>query len=239
MGKHVLILGASGDIGKAVAGTLAENGHSLILHYHKNHSSIQQLVDMLPEESVLQTIQADLTDMEAVRHLCGEVAYSVQAIIYVSGMAQYGLFQTVPEEAMDRMLTLHVKAPWYVTQYFLPKMIQMQAGHLLFVTSIWGNSGASNEVIYSSVKGAQNSFVKALAKEAGPSGIKVNAVSPGFIDTKMNQHFEAEEKENIIQQIPLNRLGIAKDVAYMIDFLLNDKASYIQGEVINISGGWN
>src|SRR5699024_7068149 len=239
MGKHVLILGASGDIGKAVAGTLAENGHSLILHYHKNHSSIQQLVDMLPEESVLQTIQADLTNMEAVRHLCGEVAYSVQAIIYVSGMAQYGLFQTVQTEAMDRMRTLHVKAPWYVTQYFLPQMIQMQAGHLLFITSIWGNSGDSNEVIYSSVKGAQNSFVKALAKEAGPSGIKVNAVSPGFIDTKMNQHFEAEEKENIIQQIPLNRLGIAKDVAYMIDFLLNDKASYIQGEVINISGGWN
>src|SRR5699024_11682719 len=142
-------------------------------------SSIQQLVDMLPEESVLQTIQADLTNMEAVRHLCGEVAYSVQAIIYVSGMAQYGLFQTVPEEAMDRMLTLHVKAPWYVTQYFLPKMIQMQAGHLLFVTSIWGNSGASNKVIYSSVKSTENSYVKAIAKEAEPSGIDRKRVGQG------------------------------------------------------------
>ncbi|HLR54027.1 MAG TPA: SDR family oxidoreductase [Pseudogracilibacillus sp.] len=238
MKKNVLLLGASGDIGKAVAHTLAEQGHRLILHYYKNKVSIKELIHSLPEEAVLQTIQADLTDVEAVHCLCKEVAFSVHSIIYVSGMAQYGLFQTVLETEMDRMLMLHVKAPWYITQYFLPEMIQKQTGHLVFVTSIWGDSGASNEVIYSSVKGAQNSFVKALAKEVGPSGIRVNAVSPGFIDTKMNQHLQEAEMANIMDQIPLNRFGIAQDVAYMIDFLLDDKGSYIQGEVINISGGW-
>src|SRR5690625_2842246 len=96
---------------------------------------------------------------------------------------------------MEDMVTLHVKSPWILTQKLLPAMIKRRSGKIIFITSIWGNTGASNEVIYSSVKGAQNSFVKALAKEVGPNGISVNAVSPGFIDTKMNQHLLEDERE--------------------------------------------
>src|SRR5690625_3813000 len=117
-------------------------------------------------------------------------------------------------------------------------MIQKQRGKIIFITSIWRNVGASNEVIYSSVKGAQNSFVRALAKEVGPSGISVNAVSPGFIDTKMNQHLLHEEKEAIISGIPLNRAGLATDVSHAVQFLLDEKSSYIQGEIMHITGGW-
>src|SRR5690625_4814641 len=117
-------------------------------------------------------------------------------------------------------------------------MIRKQRGKIIFITSIWGNIGASNEVIYSSVKGAQNSFVKALAKEVGPSGISVNAVSPGFIDTKMNRHIMEEELEDIIAHIPLNRPGLASDVAHTVRFLMDEKSDYIQGEIVNITGGW-
>lgn len=238
MQKNVFILGASGDIGAAIAKQLANEGYSLLLHYHRNQSAIQRLVEELEEESILQVIQADLTSGEEVRRLCHDVVFPVHAIIYVSGTAHISLFQDVKEEDMDNMLALHVKSPWLVTQYFLPQMIQAASGKIIFITSIWGNVGASNEVVYSSVKGAQNSFVKALAKEVGPSGISVNAVSPGFIDTKMNKHLQGKEKEDIISHIPLNRPGMTSDVAHTVSFLLDEKSSYIQGEIVNITGGW-
>src|SRR5699024_8964078 len=133
---------------------------------------------------------------------------------------------------------LHVRAPWIITQAFLPSMIKEKSGKIIFITSIWGDIGASNEVIYSSVKGAQNSFVRALAKEIGPSVVSVNAVSAGFIDTNMNKHLQNEEKESIISSIPLNRAGLASDVSHTFSFLMDEKSSYIQGEIVHITGGW-
>lgn len=236
MNKNVLVLGASGDIGSAISKRLAAEGYSLLLHYNRNKDAMTDLVTEINEERILQIIQADLTLSSAVHKLCDEIVFPVDSIIYVSGMAHFGLFHDVLESEMDAMLHLHVKAPWLVTKYFLPEMIRKQNGKIIFITSIWGNVGASNEVIYSSVKGAQNSFIKALAKEVGPSGISVNAVSPGFIDTKMNQHVE---KETIISQIPLHRAGLTSEVAHTVHFLMDEKANYIQGEIINISGGWS
>jgi len=238
MQKNVLILGASGEIGTAISKQLASEKYTLILHYHQNKRSIEKLMEELAEDCVLQTIQADLRNAGEARRLCEQVIYPVHAIIYVSGTAHFGLFQDVLEHEMDEMLSLHVKSPWLIIQHFLPSMIQNHAGKVIFITSIWGDVGASNEVIYSSVKGAQNSFVKALAKEVGPSGVSVNAVSPGFIDTKMNRHLVQEEKEDIIAHIPLNRAGLTSDVAHTVSFLMDQKSNYIQGEIVNITGGW-
>ncbi len=237
MKMNVLLLGASGDIGSVTATNLAKEGYGLILHYHQNQTAIEQLMTTL-DVSILQNIQADLADMNDVHRLCQAVHFPVHAIVYVSGTAHIGLFQDALEEDMDQMLHLHVKAPWFITQYFLPEMIRQRAGNIILITSIWGNIGASNEVIYSSVKGAQNSFVRALAKEVGPSGISVNAVSPGFIQTKMNQHLLQDEMEAIIAEIPLHRAGVAADVSHAVEFLLDEKSNYIQGEILNISGGW-
>ena len=236
--KNVLILGASGDIGSAICKELAAQGYQLILHYYKNKQSIESILSEADEESVLQTVQADLTDVNETVKLCKAISYEVDAIIFVSGMAHFGLFQDVSMKEMDRMLSLHVKTPWLIVQHFLPGMIRKQSGKIIFVTSIWGDIGASNEVIYSSVKGAQNSFVRALAKEVGPSGISVNAISPGFIDTKMNAHLLSEEKAAIISDIPLNRPGLAADVANTAGFLISGKSDYIHGEIIRITGGW-
>jgi len=236
--KNVLIIGASGDIGSAIVKELAKEEYSFILHYHQNKQSIETLIEQLDEAAILQVIQADLTTDKGVISLYEQLIFTVHAIIFVSGTAQHGLFQNVSEKMMEDMVTLHVKSPWVITQKLLPAMIKRQSGKIIFITSIWGNTGASNEVIYSSVKGAQNSFVKALAKEVGPNGISVNAVSPGFIDTKMNSHLLEDEREAIISNIPANRIGLPDEIAHAVRFLMDEKSNYILGEIIQISGGW-
>lgn len=238
MGRNVLIIGASGDIGIAISKQLATEGYTLLLHYYKNREPIDQLVGIIDREQVLSIIQADLTQEKGIRSLVAQVVFPVDAIVFVSGAASFGLFHHTTEEIMDEMLTLYMKAPWMITKHFLPPMIQRGDGKIVLITSIWGTLGASNEVMYSSVKGAQNSFVKALSKEVAPSGITVNGISPGFIDTKMNHHLSEAEKEQIISAIPANRPGLPEDIANAVRFLLSDDASYIHGEIIQVTGGW-
>jgi len=235
---NVLIIGASGDIGRKIVQELANDGYSLLLHYHTNKEKIKELTNSLPSETVLGVYQANLTSKQEIQNMLSQIVYPVHSIIFVSGLADNNLFQETTEEMMDYMLSLHVKAPWKITQHFLQPMIRKQYGKIIFITSIWGEVGASNEVVYSSVKGAQNSFVKALAKEVGPSGVLVNGISPGFINTKMNRHLTEEDISNIVSEIPLNRIGLPKDVANAVSFLMSEKASYIQGDIIKVTGGW-
>lgn len=238
MGENVLIIGASGDIGAAIAESLAGEGYQLLLHYHRNGQAIEKIKANVTNEMVLMDIQADLSKETDIKRLLKQLVFPVDAIIFASGKSHYGLFQDTNETTMDDMLTVNVKAPWMITNYLLPEMIRKRRGKIIFITSIWGNTGASNEVIYSSVKGAQNSFVKALAKEVSLSGISVNAVSPGFINTKMNQNLSTAEREVITNEIPVNRAGTPIEVANAVRFLMGDMSSYIQGEIINVTGGW-
>ncbi|WP_349774621.1 SDR family oxidoreductase [Virgibacillus sp. LDC-1] len=238
VGKNVLIIGASGDIGSAIALKLVEEGYQLLLHYNHNLTRINEIMDKVDKETILATYQADLSLDKDVTKLLMNVAYPVDCIVFASGIAHYGLFQDTTEKEMEKMLSIHVKAPWLIVQHFLPEMIRRKTGKIMLITSIWGEVGASNEVLYSTVKGAQNSFVKALAKEVGPSGILVNAISPGFIATKMNSQLSVEETNTIIDEIPLTRAGTPKDVAEVACFLLSDASSYIHGEIIRLNGGW-
>ncbi|WP_174613368.1 elongation factor P 5-aminopentanone reductase [Virgibacillus ihumii] len=238
MGKNILLIGSSGDIGSAIARNLASEGYQLLLHYNQNKKVLEKVKQEIPDEAVLSEIQADLRDEQGVEKLLGQLVYTVDAVIFASGKASIGLFQDATESIMDEMIALHVKAPWKICNRILPEMIQKKNGKIILITSIWGDAGASNEVIYSSVKGAQNSFVKALAKEVALSGIAVNAVSPGFINTKMNQQLLPEEKELITKEIPANRAGTPEEVANAVSFLISDKSGYIHGEILNINGGW-
>ncbi|ASN05673.1 elongation factor P 5-aminopentanone reductase [Virgibacillus necropolis] len=238
MGKNVLIIGASGDIGLAIAKQLASDGYSLLLHFNKNNDGFKSIRGTINEECILTEIKADLSHADGIKYLLSQLVFPVDAIIIASGRAHHALFQDSQEDVMDEMLTLHVKAPWMIVNHVLPTMVQKKKGSIIFITSIWGNVGASNEVLYSSVKGAQNSFVKALAKEVAPSGISVNAISPGFIDTKMNHHLSEEEKQAIVDQIPMNRPGFPGEIAHTVRFLMDEKSTYIQGEIINIDGAW-
>lgn len=239
MGKNVLIIGASGDIGIAIAKSLANEGYRLLLHYHQNKEPILNLQKSLHDDCILSVIQANLSLERDIKNIISKIVFPVDIIIFASGNAHYGLFQDMKEETIDDMLTLHVKAPVLITKSLLPQMIQRRSGKIIFITSIWGSIGASYEVLYSTVKGAQNSFIKSLAKEVGSSGISVNGVSPGFIDTKMNKHLLEEERTAIIEDIPVQRLGTVDDVAHTVRFLCDDQTKYIQGEIIQVTGGWH
>ncbi|MFS0751783.1 elongation factor P 5-aminopentanone reductase [Oceanobacillus sp. 1P07AA] len=238
MGKNVLVIGASGEIGIAIARKFAREGYSLLLHYHQNVEPIQQLQLELNEDVILGFYQADLSNSDGIHLLINQLDFDIDGIVFASGNAHFNLFQDSLEKEMDEMLQLHVKAPWMITKHVLPNMIRKNKGHIVFITSIWGDRGASNEVMYSSVKGAQNSFVRALAKEVSLSGISVNGVSPGFIQTKMNAHLSAEEVHSIIEEIPLNRAGLPEEVANAVHFLMSDQSTYIRGEIIEVNGAW-
>src|SRR5699024_7080696 len=229
MSKRLLLIGASGEIGKAIARDAVKQGYSLILHYHSNEQTMKDLVQELPVDTIEAIIQADLTSHKGVQGILERVAaFTIDAIVFASGTASYGLFQDCSHKDRENMLYLHVQAPLEITQALLPAMIREQQGRILFITSIWGSVGASNEVLYSTVKGAQNSFILALSKEMGPSGIYVNGVSPGFIDTKMNAHIAVEERQAIEDDIPLQRAGTSEEVAHVVSFLLDERSSYIQ-----------
>lgn len=239
MGKTCLLTGASGEIGRAIAEELAKDGYQLILQYHQNGDAVESLKQCLPEEAVLQTIQADLTTSSGIHSMCTKLAFTVDTIVFAGGMNVFGLFQDVPESKMDELYHVHVKAPWLICQHILPSMLEQKHGHIICISSIWGEIGASCEVIYSSVKGAQDSFVKSLAKEVAPSGIRVNGIRPGFIDTKMNNHLDEESLMEIKEEIPAGRLGRPVDIANVVLFLTQESSAYIHGQMLNVNGAWS
>lgn len=235
---NVLIVGASGDIGRSIAIQRAKKGDQLILHFHSNKSKIEQLIEEIQVGQILQIIQADLSSKEGIEHFITSIDFNVDVVIFANGKAQFGLFQETTVDLIEEMQTLHIEAPLRVTKHLLPKMIKHQFGKIIFISSIWGEVGASHEVLYSTVKGAQNSFVKALAKEVALSNISVNAISPGFIDTKMNNSLTDEEKQEIYRHIPLRRPGDPIEVARVVNYLLDEKTDFLNGQILPVTGGW-
>lgn len=238
MRNHCLIIGASGDIGKQIALKLAEEGYTLTLHFFKNQQAIDEVCELLSETVVLDSVQADLSSEEGITHFIKSVAFEPTHIVFANGQSLTGLFQDTSIQLMDELYHVHVKSIWLITKAFLPSMIKNQYGKLIIISSIWGEVGASLEVVYSSVKGAQNSFVKALAKEVAINNIQVNGISPGLIHTKMNQNLTAEEITALTDTIPANRMGTTDEVANLAIFLAKDSSNYINGEIIKIDGAW-
>ncbi|MFP7477577.1 elongation factor P 5-aminopentanone reductase [Terribacillus saccharophilus] len=237
MGKVIFITGASGAIGSACARQLASEGHQLLLHYNRNDQAMEVLSRDI-SESVLGTIKADLTNEADLSKLLRFLSFPIDQFVYAGGMAHYGLFQDMTSKEMDDLLAVHVKAPWRICQHILPSMLARRKGEIVIVSSIWGERGASFEVAYSSVKAAQIGFVKGLAKEAGTSGVRINAVTPGAIETVMNSHLSEEEKAQLSEDIPMNRFGQVCEVADAVSYLLSNNAAYVNGHALQVNGGW-
>jgi 3-oxoacyl-[acyl-carrier protein] reductase len=235
--KYALITGASGDIGLSIAKQLAADGYGLFLHYHQNRHSLEQFVSNTSvKEAYL--IQADLSATNGVETLLSQLQQPVDVIVHNCGNSYYGLVTDMSDELVTKMVQLHVTSPFLLTKKLLPHMISQKSGNIVVISSIWGLTGASCEVLYSMVKGGQNTFVKALAKELAPSGIRVNAVAPGAINTKMLGQFNEEELTQLADEIPMGRMGTPDEVAKAVSFLISNHASYITGQILSVNGGW-
>ncbi|MGG3892118.1 elongation factor P 5-aminopentanone reductase [Metabacillus fastidiosus] len=240
MEKYALITGASGGIGTAIARKLAKEGYHLYLHYYQNEKAILSLQQsLLTEGTNVQIIQADLSTKEGVQTLVQNVYTSVDLLVLNSGISYYGLVTDLNDEEIDMMIGLHIANPFRIAQKFIPAMVKKRAGNIIVISSIWGLTGSACEVLYSTVKGGQNAFVKALAKELAPSEIRVNAIAPGAVATNMLSQFSEEELRELEEEIPAGRLGKPEEIANTVAFLASDDSSYITGQIISVNGGWH
>lgn len=240
MKKFALVCGASGAIGEAICRQLAVDGWSLYVQYYANSEKAGKLVSVLQETYPQQeffTVQANFSEMGAAETVAAQL-FSLQAIVFAGGHAYYGLLEDTSVAEMAKLWQVHVQTPMEMLAKVASKLRQHDTSYVLFIGSIWGTAGAAGEVVYSAVKGAQHSFVKAYAQEVAYNGLRVNAIAPGFIDTAMNQQLDADEREAIQQDIPLQRFGQTDEVAKMVRFYLSGQADYVTGQILHLNGGW-
>ncbi|WP_216827928.1 elongation factor P 5-aminopentanone reductase [Alkalihalobacterium elongatum] len=239
MKQTCLITGASGDIGAAIAEKMAARGFSLYLHYFTNEKSIENVANRCRTLGVeVHIVRADLSQQGSANILVEQLSRPIDVIIHNSGSSYFGLLTDMNDEEIEKSIQLHLTSPIQLTKALLPKMISKQAGSVVVISSIWGLTGASCEVVYSAVKGGLNSFVKALAKELGPTKVRVNGVAPGAIKTKMLAQFDQEELGQLEDDIPMGRLGTPTEVANAVSFLISDEATYINGQILSVNGAW-
>ncbi|MCM3736273.1 SDR family oxidoreductase [Bacillus cytotoxicus] len=236
MKKFALVTGGSGGIGSAIVGQLIKDGYAVYVHYNQGEKKVQQLERELKD---IIPVQANLSEIDGASQLWSQIHHPIETIVYAAGQSIFGLTTDVTDEQLNEMVELQVKNVYKLVSFALPSMIRNRSGNIVVISSIWGQIGASCEVLYSMVKGAQNSYVKALAKEVALSGVRVNAIAPGAIETEMMRVFSNEEKQEIAEEIPLGRLGTKEEVANAVSFVISSQASYITGQIIGVNGGWH
>lgn len=236
--KTALVTGASRGIGRAIAEALAGEGYHLYLTCRHSEAELTQLSHYLSETfSVRSTpILADMGDPQDVERVFSEIS-ELTVLVNNAGISHVGLLHEMSTEQWQSLMNVNLNALFYTCRLAIPLMLQRHAGKILNISSVWGNVGASMEVAYSASKGGVNAFTKALAKELAPSGIQVNAIACGLIDTDMNRGFSAEDLEALRVEIPADRIGQPKEVARLVLSLLHGP-DYLTGQIITMDGGW-
>lgn len=239
--KVVLVTGASRGIGKAVAERFAREGYAVALHYNTGKVEAEAAVQKLTLAGyTAMAVQADVRDSAQVQQMVDTVSHAlgnIGILINNAGIAQQKLFTDITDEEWHNMFAVHVDGTFYCTRAVLPVMIRQKQGCIVNISSMWGQVGGSCEVHYSAAKGAIQAMTKALAKEVGPSGVRVNCVAPGVIQTEMNKLLDAETLEALREDTPLEMLGTAEHVADLVYFLCSEQATFITGQIMGINGG--
>ncbi|HIW33234.1 MAG TPA: SDR family oxidoreductase [Candidatus Paenibacillus intestinavium] len=238
----VMITGGSRGIGAAIAKRFAKEGYQIVIHYLNSHEQANETArECMALGAKVVTISADLSSKEQLQRMKEKLdSMNVLPDIIVNngGISHYGMLMDVTEEQWDYVMNVNLKGMFLCTQLFMPHMIANKYGRVINVSSVWGMTGAACEVLYSTTKGGMNAFTKALAKELAPSGITVNAVAPGVVETDMMKNFNIEEKEALEQEIPIGRFGSTEEIASLVYFLSLPESSYITGQIISPNGGW-
>lgn len=240
MGKNVIITGGSQGIGKDIVYTLAREGYNVIFSYNKSEKEAKKIKEELCKENCnVEIFKADFSEKEEIDafvEFCINKFKNIDILINNAGISQIKLFTEITEEDWNNMININLSSVFFITQGIVRNMINNKKGCIINISSIWGNVGASCEVHYSTAKAGINGLTKALAKELGLSGIRVNAISPGIIDTKMNMNLTVDDIENLKEEIPLGRIGKTQDISKCIKWLIQDE--YTTGQIISINGGW-
>lgn len=241
MRKIALITGGSRGIGAACVRAFAEDGYSVVFLYNRSTEKAGQLVQTLRSEGRdVAACRCDLAESDQIAAVMAEILRSyrhIDALVNCAGIAHIGLFTDMTVAEWDHLFAVNVRSAFSVTRAVLPGMISRQSGSIVNVSSMWGEVGASCEVAYSATKAALIGMTKALAKEVGPSGVRVNCVTPGVIDTDMNAALTEEDRAALADETPLGRIGTAEEAAKTILFLCGEGAGFITGQVLGVNGG--
>ena len=232
--KTALVTGGARGIGEGICRALARDGFYLYIHCNKSVESAKALCDELGNA---EYISADLSDPNSV-YVLAEKCKDVDVLVNNAGVALVFPFDAISEETARKMYELNLFAPINLSRALLPNMISRKSGVIINISSVFGEVGGSCEVDYSTAKSGIIGFTKALAKEVGPVGIRVNCVCPGIIDTEMNEDLTFEDIDSLCDEIPIGRLGEGEEVAECVAFLASDKAKYITASVFDVNGGW-
>ena len=229
--EHVLITGGSRGIGAAAVRRFAEEGCRVSFCYEKHTEAALALA----RETGAEALRCDVADEGAVRAMIAAIP-PVQILINNAGISHIGLISQITPKEWDRLFAVNVKGIYHTVRAVLPEMLAAQSGCILNVSSMWGQVGASCEAAYSATKGAVDALTKALAKELGPSGIRVNALSPGLIETDMNRGLSRQTLEALAEETPLGRAGTAEEAAEALWML--SRLSYATGQIFGLNGGF-
>lgn len=234
--KTALVTGGSRGIGRATVELLAKKGWQVAFCYRENESA----ADEVSSATGAVAYKVDVSDSKAVADMVSDLQERfghIDLLVNNVGVASQRLFTDITDEEWKRTFDVNVNGAFYATRAVLPDMIKRKSGNIIFVSSMWGVSGGSCEVHYSATKAALIGMTKALAKEVGPSGIRVNCVAPGVIETDMNAHLSADDMAALAEETPLCRIGKADEVAKAIEFLADDGSAFITGQVLSVDGG--
>lgn len=241
-GKVALVTGASRGIGRAIAIELAKEGASIIINYSKDDAGAKGTLEEVKKVNGYGIIlKHDVSSLENCRLMVDEIMSTmgkIDILVNNAGISTIGLFMDAEEEEITRIINTNLMGPVYLTKYVLKYMLSKKSGSIINISSMWGDVGASCEVLYSTTKGGLNLFTKSLAKELAMSNIRVNGIAPGVIDTKMNEVFSEEDRKSLEEEIPLGRFGRPEEIGKIAAFLASDDSSYITGQIIRADGGF-
>jgi 3-oxoacyl-[acyl-carrier protein] reductase len=238
----VLVTGGSGGIGAAIAERFASVGMNVVIHYMTSHEAANDVARRcMALGAKVMTVTADVRDRSQLQRMAERLESSgmmPDILVNNAGKAHYGMLADLSESEWDDIMAVNLKGTFLCSQIFMPYMVSQRYGRIVNVSSVWGISGASCEVAYSASKGGVNAFTKALAKELAPSGVTVNAVAPGAVNTSMLSNLQEDEVRMLEEDIPAGRLAAPEEISSLVYFLALPESGYITGQIISPNGGW-